>query len=136
MTHSFNKKILSLTVTAAALAAAISFAPAANAGTVENLERERAIAIETMLNPELKPEARHARVELFKRRLVDLERMALRDQSLKGRNTRNVRRLFENYDLSFLIHASVEKNLNVLDAWLEQIGVSTQTVMSATTRRR
>jgi hypothetical protein len=75
-------------------------------------------------------------VELFKRRLVDLERMALRDQSLKGRNTRNVRRLFENYDLSFLIHASVEKNLNVLDAWLEQIGVSTQTVMSATTRRR
>ena len=136
MTHSFNKKILSLTVTAAALAAAISFAPAANAGTVENLERERAIAIEAMLNPELKPEERHARVELFKRRLVDLERMALRDQSLKGRNTRNVRRLFENYDLSFLIHASVEKNLNVLDAWLEQIGVSTQTVMSATTRRR
>ena len=100
------------------------------------LERERAIAIETMLNPELKPEERHARVELFKRRLVDLERMALRDQSLKGRNTRNVRRLFENYDLSFLIHASVEKNLNMLDAWLEQIGVSTQTVMSATTRRR
>jgi hypothetical protein len=44
--------------------------------------------------------------------------------------------LFENYDLSFLIHASVEKNLNVLDSWLEQIGVSTQTVMSATTRRR
>ena len=136
MTHSFNKKILSLTVTAAALAAAISFAPAANAGTVENLERERAIAIETMLNPELRPEERHAKVELFKRRLVDLERMALRDQSLKGRNTRNVRRLFENYDLSFLIHASVEKNLNMLDAWLEQIGVSTQTVMSATTRRR
>ena len=74
MTHSFSKKILSLTVTAAALAAAISFAPAANAGTVENLERERAIAIETMLNPELKPEERHARVELFKRRLVDLAR--------------------------------------------------------------
>ena len=89
-----------------------------------------------MLNPELEPDERHAKVELFKRRLVDLERMALRDESLKGRNTRNVQRLFENYDISFLIHASVEKNLGVLDNWLEQIGVSTQTIMSATVRRR
>ncbi len=136
MTNSFNKKTLSLLATMAVAAAAISYAPTADAGTVENLERERAIAIETMLNPELKAHERHAKVELFKRRLVDLERMALRDERLKGRNTRNVRRLFENYELSFLIHASVEKNLNVFDAWLEQIGVSTQTVMSATTRRR
>jgi len=136
MTHSLNLKVLSLTAAMAVTAAAISFAPSANAGTIENLERERAIAIETMLNPELKTDERHAKVEMFKRRLVDLERMALRDPSLKARNTRNVRRLFENYDLFFLLHASVETNLNVLDAWLEQIGVSTQTVMSATTRRR
>ena len=136
MTRSTNNKFLTLTAAVVVLAAAIGFAPAAQAGSVENLERERAIAIEIMLNPELKPDERHAKIEIFKRRLVDLERMALRDKSLKGRNTRNVRRLFENYDLSFLIHASVEKNLNVLDAWLEQIGVSTQTVMSATTRRR
>ena len=136
MTRSTNNKFLTLTATAVVLAAAIGFATATHAGSVENLERERAIAIETMLTPELKAEERHAKMEMFKHRLVDLERMALRDKSLKGRNTRNVRRLFENYDLSFLIHASVEKNLNVLDAWLEQIGVSTQTVMSATTRRR
>ncbi|MEE2760756.1 MAG: hypothetical protein VYE18_04865 [Pseudomonadota bacterium] len=136
MTRSTNNKFLTLTAAVVVLAAAIGFAPAAQAGSVENLERERAIAIELMLNPELKPDERQAKIEIFKRRLVDLERMALRDKSLKGRNTRNVRRLFENYDLSFLIHASVEKNLNVLDAWLEQIGVSTQTVMSATTRRR
>lgn len=136
MTKSVQKKIRNLAAVAAVAAAAISIAPSADAGTVENLERERAIAIETMLNPELKPDERHAKVELFKRRLVDLERMALRDESLKGRNTRNVQRLFENYDISFLIHASVEKNLGVLDNWLEQIGVSTQTIMSATVRRR
>jgi|TARA_Y100000031_G_scaffold100541_1_gene110264 hypothetical protein len=136
MTKSVQKKIRNLAAVAAVAAAAISIAPSADAGTVENLERERAIAIETMLNPELKPDERHAKVELFKRRLVDLERMALRDESLKGRNTRNVQRLFENYDISFLIHASVEKNLSVLDNWLEQIGVSTQTIMSATVRRR
>ncbi|MAF48443.1 MAG: hypothetical protein CMM10_09275 [Rhodospirillaceae bacterium] len=136
MTKSVQKKIHNLAAVAAVAAAAISIAPSADAGTVENLERERAIAIETMLNPELKPDERHAKVELFKRRLVDLERMALRDESLKGRNTRNVQRLFENYDISFLIHASVEKNLSVLDNWLEQIGVSTQTIMSATVRRR
>ena len=136
MTKSVQKKIRNLAAVAAVAAAAISIAPSADAGTIENLERERAIAIETMLNPELKPDERHAKVELFKRRLVDLERMALRDESLKGRNTRNVQRLFENYDISFLIHASVEKNLSVLDNWLEQIGVSTQTIMSATVRRR
>jgi hypothetical protein len=103
----------------------------AMADSLENLERERAILIEAMLNPELSPAERQQRMEAEKRRLVDLERMVLRDDALKGKNTPIVRKAFANYDLTFLVHASTEKNLSLMDNWLEQVGVSTQTLMSA-----
>lgn len=101
------------------------------ADSLENLERERAILIEAMLNPELSPAERQQRIESEKRRLVDLERMVLRDDALKGKNTPVVRKAFANYDLTFLVHASTEKKLSLMDNWLEQVGVSTQSLMSA-----
>ena len=67
-----------------------------NAGTLENLERERALVIESILNPELKPEERAEEIERAKPRLVDLERIVLRDPKMKGRTTPTVRRAFEN----------------------------------------
>jgi hypothetical protein len=103
----------------------------AMADSLENLERERAILVEAMLNPELSPAERQQRLEAEKRRLVDLERMVLRDDALKGKNTPVVRKAFANYDLTFLVHASTEKKLSLMDNWLEQVGVSTQTLMSA-----
>jgi len=106
------------------------------AGTLENLERERAMAVKTMLDPEIQPDERHAKLAVFKRRLVDLERMVLRDKKLRGRNTPNVRKAFENYDLTFMAHSAAEKNTGVMDNWLEQLGLSTQTIMSASIRRR
>lgn len=123
---------------AAGLAAvALSFAAVpASAGTLENLERERAIAISTILDANLTASDRQARLEDARRRLVDLERMALRDESLRGRNTPNVRRAFENYDLTFLVHAATEKNLALTDHWLEQMGLTTQAVMTARSGRR
>ncbi len=106
------------------------------AGTVENLERERAIFIETLLDPDATPAEREANIETSKRRLVDLERMVLRDDSLIGRNTPTIKRAFANYDLTFLVHAAAEKNMSVVDNWLEQIGVTTQSLMSASRARR
>lgn len=103
----------------------------AAADSLENLERERAILIEAMLNPELSPAERQQRIESEKRRLVDLERMVLRDDALKGKNTPVIRKAFSNYDLTFLVHASTEKNLSLMDNWLDQVGVSTQSLMSA-----
>lgn len=117
---------------AAALGTALILASgAALADSLENLERERAILIEAMLNPELSPADREARVEAERRRLVDLERMVLRDDTLKGRNTPVVRKAFSNYDLTFMVHASLEKKISLIDNWLDQVGVSTQTLMSA-----
>ena len=109
---------------------------AALAGTVENLERERAIAIETLLSPDMGPAERQNSIEIARTRLVDLERMVLRDEGLRGRNTPAVRAAFENYDLSFLVHASIEKNRSLIDHWLEQVGVSTNSLMSARVGRR
>jgi hypothetical protein len=106
------------------------------AGTVENLERERAIAIETLLSPNMDPGERQSSSEIARTRLVDLERMVLRDDGLRGRNTPAVRAAFENYDLSFLVHASIEKNRSLIDHWLEQVGVTTNSLMSARIGRR
>ena len=119
---------------AALLTAAAS--GAASAGTLENLERERAIALETLLSADLQPNERQSQMSIARTRLVDLERMVMRDDSLSGKNTPEVRNAFENYDLTFLVHASIERNRTVMDHWLEQVGVSTNSLMGARMGRR
>ena len=106
------------------------------AGVLENLERERASVIANILDPEISPADRQKKLQGSKIRLIDLERMVLRDTKLKGRNTPTVRRAFENYDLTFLLHASTEKNLTITDNWLTQLGITTQSIMSAQIKRR
>jgi len=121
---------------AVAAAMVIGAAPAAEAGSLENMERERAILLETLLSGDLTPEERQSRVAISRARLVDLERIVLRDKSLIGRDTPMVRAAFKNYDLTFLVHASVEKGGSPADHWLSEIGMSTQTVMNARQGRR
>ncbi len=119
-----------------AAAAVVTLAGAVQAATLENLERERGIVIETLLDPSLTPRQRQDKIAVSKRRLVDLERMVLRDKSLAERHDPVVRKAFDNYDLTFLIHASVEKNAALIDHWLQQVGVSTHTLMNARLGRR
>ena len=127
---------LMLPIGALIAATAIAAAGQARAGTLDNMERERAQLIEAMLDAEATPADRQVRMETAQRRLIDLERMVLRDEDLVGRNTPNVRRAFANYDLTFLVHASAEKNLTVADTWLEQLGISTQSLLAAKAGRR
>ena len=123
-------------ILAIAAALLLSMSAVANAGPVENLERERSIVIQTLLSPELTAEEREHKIAVSQHRLVDLERIVLRDKSLTGRNVPMVRKTFENYDLTFLVHASIEKNKALFDHWLEQIGVSTHSLMTARVGRR
>lgn len=128
MKHLF---ILSLTVLAG-----LFWIAAAHAGSLENLERERALLIDTMLSGDIGVQERQARLETNGARLVDLERMVLRDKSLKGKNTSIVQSAFQNYDLTFLAHASVEKDRSLTDHWLNSIGLSTRTLLNARMGRR
>ena len=120
----------------AVLAAAIGATPAAHASSLDNLERERAFLIEAFLDPDISPAERQARIETSKQRLVDLERIVLRDDSLVGRNTPKVRRAFNNYDLTFLVHAAAEKDMGIVDVWLAELGITTRNLMSARMGRR
>ena len=107
-----------------------------NAGSIENLERERTILVGNLLTPEITVEERQAKLSVSQRRLIDLERIVLRDKSLVGLNTPAVKRAFSNYDLTFLVHASVEKNRSLADHWLEQVAITQQTILGAVSRRR
>ena len=108
----------------------------AAAGTLENMERERAILLETILSGDMNAAERENRIQVAKTRLVDLERMVLRDKKLVGRNTPAVRAAFDNYDLTFLVHASTEKSRSIADHWLGEIGVTTTALMNARMGRR
>lgn len=128
-------KFRTLIVSAAACAMILPLA-AAKAGSLENLERERAMLMQAMLSADLSPKERQGKVTLSRNRLIDLERMVLRDKKLVGHNTPAVRAAFENYDLTFLVHASVERDRALLDHWMNQVGVSTESLMNARIGRR
>ena len=88
-------KILKL-LSATAIAGTVAVSSVAQAGTLENMERERAILLDALLSAELDPKKRQQKIEVSRYRLIDLERMVLRDKSLAGKNTPAVRAAFEN----------------------------------------
>ena len=103
----------------------------AKADSLDNLMRARALMLSDMLNPSLTAHERSEKMQGAKRRIVDYERLALRDDELKGKNTPTIRWAFSNYDLAFLGHASLEKNRLLSDHWLEQLGITTHAIMNA-----
>ena len=62
--------------------------------------------------------------------------MVLRDETLICRNHPAIRNALENYDLTFIVHASSEHNRAIADHWLSELGLSTQAVMGARSGRR
>lgn len=111
----------------------LAAAPAA-AGPLENLERERAVLLSTLLDPALDPESRQARTNPALRRLVDLERMVLRDP--RAATGTLAARAFADYDLTFLAHASAERGVAPVDLWLDRIGLSSSRLLAARVGRR
>ncbi|MFK7867063.1 MAG: hypothetical protein AB8B77_06470 [Alphaproteobacteria bacterium] len=131
-----KNKIMPKLCFGAACVLSLLLANPAQADSLETMERERAQLVKTMLDPTLSPTARETKLISAKRRLADMERRVLRDDGLMGKNDATTRMAFDNYDLSFLIHASSEHNRSLVDQWLSQVGVTTHSVMNATTRRR
>jgi hypothetical protein len=99
--------------------------------TLKNMERERSSLIETLLDLNMTPADRSSIIDNKVRRLVDLERMVLRDGRLDGNTHFLVRRAFADYDMTFLAHTSVENDQAVVGHWLNQVGLSNAAIFSA-----
>ena len=130
-----NFKVKPITLAVATIVLSLASANV-GAGSLQNLERERAAMIETLLDSGIKNSERQRKIEISRSQLIDLERMVLRDQSLKGKNTRAIQMAFKNYDLTFLVHASIEKGKSVSDHWIGEVGLTTASLMNARMGRR
>lgn len=95
---------------------------------LQSMERSRANLVNVMLDPNLAPEARAAKLSYLSRSHLDLERMVVRDDALLSGDDPHVKATFASYDRSFLVHASREKNLGLTAHWLHQVGLDAHSV--------
>ncbi len=117
-------------ITLASLAT-LGMAATAQAGSIENMERERALVIGQILDPAMSSQMRWERMGYSKRRMADLERIALNDKTLQDSRKSFVLRAFREYELSFLVHAATESQRPITVHWLETMGLTTSDLMNA-----
>lgn len=99
--------------------------------TLENLERERAALLSAQLDSSLDLNQRQQKVQSIYRRLVDIERMVLRDDRVTSSNSSLAQNAFNKYELTFLVHSSAEKNLPPLSHWMSELHLTTDSIKSA-----
>ena len=106
-------------------------AVSAKAGSLENLERERALAITALLDSTIDVEARWSKLNLSNARLADLEVIVINDKSLKSTYSPRVKHALLNYELTFLAHASAENDKTIAAHWFEHVGISTDQLLAS-----
>lgn len=104
--------------------------------SLENLERERAALLSAQLDSSLDLNQRQRKVQSIYRRLIDIERMVLRDDRVTSSNSSLAQNAFEKYELTFLVHSSAEKNLPPLSHWMSELQLTTDNILSAKTGHR
>ena len=112
------------------IASAVLICAPAVAGSLENLERERSIMVSLLLDADLNIAQRQEKIAFSKRRLTDLERIALNDKALRESRSPLVLKVFKNYEMSFLVHSAAESGRSMSTHWLEGIGLSTSDLMN------
>ena len=122
------KKAFLITLTSLA---SLGMALSAQAGSIENMERERALVIGQILDPAMSSQTRWERMGYSKRRMANLERIALNDKTLQDSRKPSVLRVFRKYELSFLVHAATESQRPITVHWLEAMGLTTSDLMNA-----
>ena len=103
----------------------------AAADSLENLERERALTVATMLDSTMNVEARWNKLNLSRARLADLEVMVINDKSLKNNYSNRVKHALSNYELTFLAHASAEYNKSIAAHWFDTVGLNTDQLLAS-----
>ena len=113
------------------------FSPyATNANTIDNLERERAKALNLILDKSVSIGDRKSKLEKSKMRLLDLERMTINSKNINKNPSYQTIKAFEKFDLTFLVHSSLEKGKSLSLTWLEKIGLTTENLMSTRVSRK
>ena len=108
----------------------------ANANSIDTLERERAKTLNLILDKSISIGERKKRLEISKMRLLDLERMTINDKDINKNPNHRTIKAFENFDLTFLVHSSLEKDKPISLIWLEKIGLTTENLMSTRVTRK
>ena len=103
----------------------LNFLNPALATSIENMERTRAALISVMLDANMNLDKKQNKIKNFKLRLLDSESIVINDKKIIQNPDRYTIRAFEEYELSFLVHASIENNLDISDHWFNQMGLTT-----------
>ena len=118
------------------IVASIIICSHANANSIDTLERERAKTLNLILDKSISIGERKKRLEISKMRLLDLERMTLNDKNINKNPNHRTIEAFKNFDLTFLVHSSLEKEKPISVIWLEKIGFTTENLMSTRVTRK
>ena len=102
-----------------------TFLNPALATSIENMERTRSALISIMLDVNINADNKQNQLNNFKLKLLDNERIVINDKKIIQNPDRYTIKAFEEFELSFLVHASIEKNLDISEHWFNQIGLTT-----------
>ena len=127
----FKTIVTTLATTLAFIGLTGGMANANSLFTLENLERERAALINTLTTKELSSDVRQLKSQNIIRRLIDIERMVIRDDRIAGSNSIIAKRALANYELTFLVHAGSEAQKLPLDHWLTTLDISTASILQS-----
>lgn len=104
--------------------------------SLENLERERAALLSAQLDNSLDVSRRQQKVQNIYRRLVDIERMVLRDDRVTASSSQLAQNAFNKYELTFLVHSSAEQSLPPFAHWMSELDLTSDSILSAKTGHR
>ena len=108
----------------------------ANGSPIGPLERERAKTLNLILDKTISIAERKKKLEKSKMKLLDLERMTINNKQINKNPDTHTIRAFEDFDLTFLVHNSFERNKPLSITWFEKIGLTTDNIMNTRVSRR
>ena len=105
-----------------------TFLNPALANSIDNMERTRATLITTILDPNLAADNKQNKLLDLKLKLLDKERMVINDKKIIQNPSRYTIKAFEEFELSFLVHASIEKKVDITSHWFNEVGFTSSSL--------
>ena len=114
----------------------VGISTAAYANSIDALERERANTINLILDKTISITERNNKLEKIKLKLLDMERMIINNKNINKNPSYQTVKAFENFELTFLAHSSIERDKSIAITWLEKIGLTTENLKNTRVTRK